>query len=299
MQDDHLTKSRHLLYKFEIERPKRHHKLGLLLSQQNRQNVVLVMMVNQGHLDLFKNWVRSCDEHGIEVRSWTLVFTVDPDAAHNVEKLGFRSYTDPKSYGTQCKKAVKVFGDRQFRSLMFQKTAIVKDVLDLGYLLLFQDVDLVWIKDPLPYFLTPSCQRFDAWFMYDGPNKIHAPLHVNTGFFWFNPTSKTIRLWNAVLMNYDLILASGSQQMVVNQIIVGHLSKGLKVNILPEKDFANGHLFSITNTAKLPKDPYVIHCSWTSNLKHKIKKFKFAGLWYLDNLGCLREPLQKHARKII
>ncbi len=97
MQNDHLTKSRHLLYTFEAERPKRHHKLGLLLSQQNQQNVVLVMMVNQGYLDLFRNWARSCDDRGIEVRSWTMVFTVDADAAHGVEQLGFTSYTDPIS----------------------------------------------------------------------------------------------------------------------------------------------------------------------------------------------------------
>jgi hypothetical protein len=283
MQKIHLEKSRHLIYTFEAERPRRHHKLGLLLRQLNQQNVVLMMMVNQGHLDLFRNWVRSCDDRGIEVRSWTLVFTTDADAANGVEQLGFTSYTDPISYGHQCKEAVKVFGDLQFRSLMFQKTAIVKDVLDLGYRLLFQDVDLVWMKDPLPYFLTPSCQRFDARFMYDGQNKIHAPLHVNTGFFWLNPTPKTIRFWSAVLMNYDFIHSSGSQQMVVNQIIVGHLFKGLKVNVLAENDFANGHLFTIKNTAKLPKDPYVIHCSWTGNLQHKIKKLKLAGLWYLDS----------------
>ncbi len=165
---------------------------------------------------------------------------------------------------------------------MFQKTAIVKDVLDLDYRVLFQDVDVVWMKDPLPFFLDPSRQRFDARFMYDGPNKMHTPLHVNTGFFWLTPTLKSIRFWSSVLTHYGQILASGSQQMVVNQLIVGHLFKGLKLNILPEKDFANGHLFSITNMAKLPPDPYVIHCSWTSNLEHKIKKLKLARLWYLD-----------------
>ncbi|MFC1852297.1 putative nucleotide-diphospho-sugar transferase [candidate division CSSED10-310 bacterium] len=283
MQNKPFGKSRNLLHAFEAERKRRHHKLGLLLKQQNQHNVVLVMMLNQGHLDLFRNWVRSCDDRGIEVRSWTLVFAVDADAANGVEQLGFTSYFDPTSYGEHGKDAVKVFGDMQFRSLMFQKTAIVKDVLDLGYSLLFQDVDVVWKKDPLPYFLHPSRQRFDARFMYDGQNNMHAPLHVNTGFFWLNPTPESSRFWSAVLMHFDLIHRFGSQQMIVNQIILGHLFKGLKLNMLPEKDFSNGHLFSITNTARLPKDPYVIHCSWTGNLEHKIKKFKFAGLWYLDN----------------
>jgi hypothetical protein len=167
---------------------------------------------------------------------------------------------------------------------MFQKTAIVKDVLDLGYRLLFQDVDVVWMKDPLPYFLHPSRQHYDCQFMYDGPNKVHAPLHVNTGFFWLNPTPKSIRFWSAVLDHYDLIFRLGSQQILVNKIIVRHLLKGLKLDVLLERDFANGHLFKINTIEKLPKDPYVIHCSWTSNIEHKIKKFKFAGMWYLDML---------------
>ncbi len=240
------------------------------------------MMLNYGHIDLFRNWVRSCDDNNIETRSWTLVFTVDADAAQAVEQLGFSSYTDPVSYGRQCKAAVKQFGDSDFRLLMFQKTAIVKDVIDLGYHTLFQDVDVVWLKDPLPYFLDPSRQHFDALFMYDGPNKIHSPLHVNTGFFWLNSTLGSIRFWNEVFLHYPLILNSGSQQMVLNQIIIGHLFDGLKLNILLEKHFANGHLFSIKSTSKLPQSPYVIHCSWTSNLAHKIDKYKFAGLWYLD-----------------
>jgi hypothetical protein len=125
MQNRHLEQSRNLLYAFEAERPRRHHKLRSLLSRQNHQSVVLVMMVNQGFLDLFRNWVRSCDDRGIEVRSWTLVFTVDADAAYGVEQLGFTSYTDPTSYGDQCKEAVKAFGDLQFRSLKtFEKLLI-------------------------------------------------------------------------------------------------------------------------------------------------------------------------------
>ena len=84
-------------------------------------------------------------------------------------------------------------------------------------------------------------------------------------------------------MHYDSIFESGSQQHVVNQIIVGYVSRGLKLNVLPEKDFANGHLFSVESTKKLPKDPYVIHFSWTHNIHHKIKKYKLARLWYLDD----------------
>lgn len=283
MKHRYPPKSLELFHSFEVESPGRYRKLRTLLGQQNRNHAVLVMMVNYGHMDLFRNWVRSCDDHGIDVRSWALVFTVDADAAAAVGELGFATYTDPASYGVHGKEAVQQFGDAQFRSLMFQKTAVVKDALDLGYHVLYQDVDLVWLKDPFPYLSDPQHRYFDAQFMYDGPNTLHSPLHVNTGFFWLKPTPASIRFWSAVLMHYVLILESGSQQMVANKILTGHVFAGLKLNILLEKDFANGHLFSLRNTAGLPRDPYVIHCSWTGNLDHKINKYRFAGLWYLDN----------------
>lgn len=283
MGENQLDKYRDLLDAYETGRLRRREHLKLLLRQQNHQHAVLVMMVNLGHFELFRNWVRSCDDRSIDVRSWSLIFTVDSEAANGVEQLGFTSFTDRNSYGAQPKEAVKAFGDRQFRLLMFQKTAIVKDVLDLGYSLLFQDVDVVWLKDPRPFFLKPSHQRFDARFMYDGPNKMHAPLHLNSGFFWLKNTRKSISFWTDVLMHCDLIFTSGSQQKVVNQIIVGHLFKGLKLHVLREDDFANGHLFSINSAANLPKDPYVIHCSWTGNIQHKLEKFKLAGLWHLDS----------------
>jgi nucleotide-diphospho-sugar transferase len=278
-----IEKSRALLDTLEAARKRRLVELRLLLEQRNRDNVVLVMMVNYGYIELFRNWAISCDNRGIEVRSWTLVFAVDQEAADCVEQLGFACYLDPTSYGSPCKEAIDVFGDSKFRALMFQKTAIVKDVLDLEYNVLFQDTDVVWFKDPMPYLLGPSNLDYDARFMYDGVNKIHLPLHLNTGFFFLRPRPHVVRFWDDVLTNYGFILALGSQQMVVNQVIEDYVTNGLRIDILPESDFANGHLFNRETTKRLPRDPFVIHCSWTGNPKEKLEKYKFAELWYLDN----------------
>jgi hypothetical protein len=64
-------------------------------------------------------------------------------------------------------------------------------------------------------------------------------------------------------------------------LLVSRYFRGLKLDILPEADFANGHLFTNRDVSRLPPDPYVIHCSWTRNLEHKMEKYRLARLWYL------------------
>ena len=71
----------------------------------------------------------------------------------------------------------------------------------------------------------------------------------------------------------------------MNRLLVIRYFRGLRVDILPEAEFANGHLFSIEDVDSLPDDPCVIHCSWTRNIAHKIEKLKLANLWYLDDDG--------------
>jgi len=240
------------------------------------------MTLNQGHADLFANWAASCDVHSIEVRSWTVVFPLDPEAAALAEGLGFSVYFDGVSYGKHATAAAEAFGDAVFARLMFPKTAVVQDILNLGYWALFQDVDLIWRKDPFDYLTHPARRHLDAQFMYDGPNWIYAPLHANTGFFLLRNGEPSKTTWRLVCEHMDKILWARSQQEIVNQILVSRFFRGLNLDILREKDFANGHLFSELSVDALPPDPYVIHCSWTKNLEHKLKKLRFADLWYLD-----------------
>lgn len=266
-----------LIRRHQGERDRRQSKLADLLRELGG-GPVLVMTANAGYNDMFTNWVRSCDRAGISVRDWSLFFAADDAAAKNAEHLGFRVFTDVRSYGEMPTKAVGSFGDADFRLLMFQKTAVVHDVVELGFDILFQDVDVVWRKDPRDVLLTDEPDRWDLRFMYDGDNPIHGPLHANTGFFWVRSTAATRAFWAGVLDAYPDIYDCGSQQSIVNRILG---QSDLAIDILPEEQFANGHLFSIDEPSQLPDDPYVIHCSWTSNIVHKIQKYRREGLWYL------------------
>jgi hypothetical protein len=266
---------------FDARKDRRHRELSAMLKSHHRKRLVLIMTLNRGHMDLLLNWVASCDHHAIEVRSWTVIFALDTVSAAQLEQLGFTVYCDPESYGSPPQEAAECFGDRTFMRLMFPKTAVVQDILEAGYDVLFQDVDLVWIKDPARLLQHRSRRFPDAQFMYDGPNIRYAPVHANSGFFILRNTGPGRRFWSLVFDNFDKILYYRSQQVVVNIVLNNQVFRGLQLDILSEELFANGHLFTWNDMSRLPPDPWVIHASWTTNIEHKITKLKLAGHWYL------------------
>jgi hypothetical protein len=265
----------------EAMRDAREENLAKILKDRNRKKTVLVMTLNRGFTDLLLNWIKSCDMNGIEVRSWTLIVAMDKYTASIIEAEGFAVYCDEQSYGDQQEEAAGAYGDRIFAHMMFPKTLVVQDLLNLGFDVLFQDVDIVWKKDPLELLLRDDRKYLDAQFMYDGPNIFYAPFHANSGFFFLRNTQPCREFWTMVYENFDKMLYMRSQQRVINHILLGRYFRGLQLDILAEKDIANGHLFNSEEMNRLPPDPYVIHVSWTKNIAHKMKKYKLAGLWYL------------------
>jgi hypothetical protein len=270
-----------LLRAFDEGRVDREAKLRRMLKSGHRDNSVLAMTLNSGFIELLRNWAESCRRHDIEVRDWTMIAALDEKTAETCDKLGFTVFFTGRDYGQHSSEAVGHYGDADFRNLMFPKNAVVQDLLNLGYDVLFQDVDMVWLKDPFPFLNAPERKMLDAQFMYDGPHALYAPLHANSGFFYLRNTDRTRAFWQVVHRNFDKVYHYAGQQRVVNIALVHHYFQGLKLDMLRESDFANGHLFTWDDVSGLPPDPFVIHNSWTSNIEHKMKKYHLAGLWYL------------------
>lgn len=51
---------------------------------------------------------------------------------------------------------------------MMAKVICVQLVNELGFDLLFQDVDVVWYKNPMDYFKSHHAKQFDVYFQDDG-----------------------------------------------------------------------------------------------------------------------------------
>lgn len=127
------------------------------------QNTVVVMVCNQGQSELLINSICSARNRGIST-DHIMVFATDEETKTMMEALGVAVVYDESQ--SLPKKAAGRYADATFAKIMLAKVWCVQQMVWLGYNVLFQDVDVVWYKDPLPYFLdhSDSAKEYDVYF---------------------------------------------------------------------------------------------------------------------------------------
>lgn len=125
---------------------------------------------------------------------------------------------------------------------MWLKVVSVWIAIRLGYHVLFQDADLVWLKSPWEAFADTS---IDGFFMDDGArSERFAPLYANSGFYFLRSNPIVTHFMQGLLLSYDSIRQCASHQTVFIREITEHMSRsGMKVKVLPDRDFPQGQVF--------------------------------------------------------
>ena len=180
---------------------------------------------------------------------------------------------------------------------MFAKVVCVQLTSMLGYDLLFQDVDIVWYRNPLDYFhdVSNPFYNFDMYFQDDGAHSDrYAPMSANSGFYYVRNNDKTRYLFTALLYSGDLIVKSHSHQQALVQLMAEHSSLfGLRVKVLDREmdEFPGG--WNYHSRSKMQKRymkdlmegkiaaAEIFHMSWTKNKDNKLKFFQQMGQWYV------------------
>lgn len=67
-----------------------------------------------------------------------------------IEASGIIAFNSPH-FSTVAREASRGYLDRIFVDMMWYKTISLYIMLDIGYNVLFQDLDIVWFKDPFYY----------------------------------------------------------------------------------------------------------------------------------------------------
>ncbi len=179
---------------------------------------------------------------------------------------------------------------------MFAKVLCVQLINFLGYDVLFQDVDVVWYKNPVEYFHDKNnfYHDFDMYFQDDGAHSNrYAPYSANSGFYYVRNNDKTKYLFTSLLYHNDMILQWNSHQQALVQLLAEQASLfGLKVKVLDRetKDFPGGWHYHSHRMKGFMKEivqgeyvPQIFHMSWTTNKRDKLKYYQQMGEWYLDS----------------
>ena len=195
--------------------------------------------------------------------------------------------------------------DRVFVDMMWYKAFSVWMMLRAGYNVLFQDVDLVWFRDPFPYFedyikraieTSAEGDHPDGFFSDDGQRGLrYSPFFANSGFYYLLSNNKTTHFAWSILTAFDTLVTSGSHQNVFTM----RLQEGLWLTnfhskLLSLEEFPTGiqyhHNPEFMKAFKRgDENPYNFHMCWTQTKADKLRNFKATNMWYVKGSCDIKE----------
>jgi hypothetical protein len=261
-------------------------KMGNPIDESGQRKTAIVMVANEGVMDLLLNFMCSAEEIHLDLKS-IVVFVGDEKSITLIENMGANAIYDP-ALGSMPAHAAKIYLDDTFARIMWFKTTSVYLALTAGFNVLFQDVDLVWLKNPFKYL---NDLNQDMVFMDDGQiSPRYTPYYVNSGFYFVKHNERTLYLFEKMIKGgaSEIGRSHSHQQVLIRHIAESHHLFGLQVFVLNRELFPSGQTYH--ENKKLVKKiqektyrPYVFHMCWTDNRENKIVYFKDVGLWYLPD----------------
>lgn len=268
-------------------------KLGSPLTESGSRRQLLVMVANEGVIDLLLNFLCSLEPFGKEI-DWSsiVVFVGNSALESTVEHMGVKAFFHP-ALGAMPTHAAGYYMDKTFSRMMWFKTVSQYLALTSGFDVLFQDVDLVWLKNPWHLF---TSIEGDILFMDDGARTPrYTPYYTNSGFYLLRYNTRTVYFQEKMLKcGPSEIGFTHSHQSV----LIRHLSEaaevvGLRSVLLDQEEFVSGQLYH-ENKKKMKEiqlqsyRPAVFHMCWTDNRASKLLYLKEMKLWFVSStdLGC-------------
>ena len=256
------------------------------------RRTAIVMVANMGVLDLLLNFICSAREIKIDL-SALMVFVGRKEDVNLVNSMGAKAFFIPQ-LGNMPKKAAGNYLDKTFSQMMWFKTTSVYLATAAGFNVLFQDTDLVWLKNPIPYLQNiPE----DVAFMDDGARTPrYTPFFTNSGFYYMKYNLKTLFFQEKMLKASasEIGYTHSHQSVLIRHLVESHHLIGLQVLVLDQKAFPSGQMYHHNKGyMKTVRDgtyvPHVFHMCWTANRKDKVRYFKELGYWHLpdDDMSCI------------
>lgn len=276
---------------------------------------LIVMVLNDGEMELYANFVCSLRRHGLveEVMSRTLVFTSSADSLPLLRAMGSIAIHHEGAFPATSRHSSFEYLDPIFIEMMWYKSFSVWLMLKLNFNVLFMDVDIIFFRNPLAYFQAVDPQRqVDAFLSDDGQRSLrYAPFYANSGFYFLRANRNTLYFAWSIMTAFDLLHITGSHQNVYTLRLLESLDLySLRTFFLPMHEFPSGVKFSHDRPyMRAIEDgherPVIFHMCWTKNKEHKLVNFRQARMWYVQEeatsffgrLGMVDDSLRGPERK--
>ncbi|XP_074283116.1 arabinosyltransferase XEG113-like [Silene latifolia] len=262
-----------------------------LVEECVKDNIVIVTFGNYAFMDFVLNWVRHLTNMGL---SNLLVGAMDTKLLEALYWKGVPVF----DMGSHMSTVDVGWGTPAFHKMGREKAILIDSILPFGYEVLMCDTDMVWLKNPLPYFgrfpeadiLTSTDQvvptvvddRLDVWQQVTGA--------LNVGIFHWRPTISSKKLakeWKEMLLADDKIWdQNGFNDLIRRQLgpsvdgengLLYAYDGNLKLGFLPASIFCNGHTYFVQAMHEQFKlEPYAVHTTFqyagTEGKRHRLRE---------------------------
>lgn len=257
-----------------------------------QNNTVILCAVSQPYLPFLVNWLISVARH----RRHQAVLVIAEDYATlyavNERWPGHAVLVPPAPALQQAHK----FGSQGFFNFTSRRPRHLLQVLELGYSVLYNDVDMVWLKDPFTYFKG----AYDVYFT-DDMTKVKPPNHshklpppgkkgrtyICSCMLYIRPTSGG----KLILRNWieELEAQPWSQHAKANDQpgfnwALNKTADMVKLYLLPQQAFPTGGLYFKNETwrSETRGKQAIVHNNYILGFEKKIKRFHDFNLWFVD-----------------
>jgi hypothetical protein len=228
------------------------------------EGAIIVMVSNFGQAEILFNFV--CAAHKIEYDlSKVLLFAMDEETNTFAKQLGLETFYAKELYEgiiPTVKHDEYTFGDGKFAQMMMGKVYSVQMVNDLGYDILFQDLDVIPLRpNVLDYFYQKrDTESLDLIFQYDkNLNVEQAPFSANSGFYFVKYNQRTNYYFSMLARMGDLIQKTGSHQQVMSNLMSDHITThGLRVKVMGGHD-EDADLFPSKSISMFAHNMQIMH----------------------------------------
>ncbi|KAL3536755.1 hypothetical protein ACH5RR_000121 [Cinchona calisaya] len=258
-----------------------------------KNNTLIVCAVSEAYLPFLNNWLISIvrqnhhDQVLVIAEDYLTLFKV------NLNWPGHAVLIPPALESQSAHK----FGSQGFFNFTSRRPRHLLQILELGYNVMYNDVDMVWLADPFPYLQG----EHDVYFTDDmaavkplnhshdlPPPGKKGRTYICSCMIYLRPTSGAkliMKKWIEELQAQPWSKARKANDQPAFNWALNKTAGQVDLYLLPQAAFPTGGLYFKNPTwVQETKGMHVIiHNNYITGFEKKIKRFRDYGLWLVDD----------------
>ena len=258
------------------------------------EHVIVALVASKGLEDFLENSLTGLQRVGVDPR---IVHVARPEnAADTIDPIVLRAGALVDSFaafGQPLPVAIPDhyadYGTEPFIAVNWEKVRYIRWLLDRYRHVVYADLDVGWLADPL-WYLDAVARFYPLAFQTEALRRF--PPVLCWGFLSAKSSMATLRLFDSMLADYDARPPGQpvvdeqktlDAMIAINPGLLGHvylLPEGLFVNGIGYRSLLNEPPAVTPLSGKI--EPFVFHANWTIGLASKRELMAQTGTWLLD-----------------